>query len=290
MEHEAAKKSHAGEGAKMSLNSISSLFRESWDLYQERFHVLVEIILLPVLVLILGYILIALGSPFSIAGAVIVCVGEIIFVFSSLALIFSVHHNAGVDASYKAVTRWFLPLIWLVILDMLVLLGGAVMLIIPAIWLSVGLTFVTYVLVIEDRRGLDVLRQSRDYVKGYWWAILGRMLLLLIVLLVVSAILQLPFALLGGRILQSVVSMIFILLIVPFSVIYEYTMFQNLRTLKPHLAAIETKKGKGFLKVCAIVGVVTLVLLLSLLLAGIASGSYMENMNYNNAPSSPSSW
>src|ERR1700692_1587114 len=135
MENKTAEATHSGNGAKMSLDSISSLFKETWSLYQERFSVLAEIVLLPVLVLILGYILVALGAPFSIIGGLIVIIGEIVFLYASLALIFSIPHNTNVDASYKGVARWFWPLVWLSILDIFIVLGGSVMFLIPGIWL-----------------------------------------------------------------------------------------------------------------------------------------------------------
>ncbi len=51
------------------------------------------------------------------------------------------------------------------------------MLIVPGIILSLALIFSSFALVLENRRGLDALMQSRAYAKGYWWAIFGRYLL-----------------------------------------------------------------------------------------------------------------
>ena len=51
---------------------------------------------------------------------------------------------------------------------------ASVMLIIPGIWLAFALVLRPYTLVLEKRKGIDALRQSKDYIKGYWWAVLGR--------------------------------------------------------------------------------------------------------------------
>jgi hypothetical protein len=216
-------------GAKMSLHSIGSLFRDSWKLYKERWRVLVEIVLLPTLVVTLGYVFLYLGLPFSILGGLIVFVGYIIFMFSVLPVIFSLHHTAGVDASYKATIGWFWPFVWVTILEIFAVLGGFIMLIIPGIWLAVGLMLMAYMFVIERRRGIDALRQSKDYIKGYWWAILGRVLLLGLIFLAATIIIEIPVMIIAGGAARILVTMVLTLFFIPFSVIYHYIIFENLR-------------------------------------------------------------
>jgi hypothetical protein len=247
--------------AKLSLNSISSLFSETWRTYQERFAALIEILLLPTLVTVLGYILLTLGFPFTILGGVVIFLGWILFVFSTLPIIFSIHNKAGVDASYKATIGLFLPLIWLIILEVLAVMGGFIMLIVPGIWLSISFSLTSYVFVIEHRRGMDALRQSKEYIKGYWWAFLGRVLLLGIIYCVLALVIQLPVGILLGKFAGSIVSMLLALFIAPFFAIYNYTIYKNLRELKPELADGHTKKGTGFIKASAIVGIVVPILL-----------------------------
>ena len=141
-----------------------------------------------------GGVLIALdlGTLFRVVGGLIVFVGWIAFVYSVLPLIYSIHQGAGVDASYKATIGWFWPFVWVVILQALAVMGAFVMLIIPGIWLGIALSFTAFIFVIEGRRGIDALRQSKDYVKGYWWAVLGRSLLLELVYLVALIVIRIP--------------------------------------------------------------------------------------------------
>jgi hypothetical protein len=260
--------------ARLSLHSISSLFSDSWKLYKERWQVLVEIVLLPTLVIALGYVLLSLGLPFSILGGLIVLIGYVIFVFSMLPLVFSLHHTAGVDASYKATIGWFWPFVWVTILEMLAVLGGSIMLIIPGIWLGIALMLMTYVFVIEHRRGLDALRQSKDYIKGYWWAILGRALLLGLIFLAATIIIEIPVMIIAGNAARTLVTMVLTLFFVPFSLIYNYVIFKNLRALKPELAEAQTKKGTGFLKTSAIVGIVVPVLVFFALVIAVGFGMF----------------
>jgi hypothetical protein len=207
-------------------------------------------------------------------GGVAILIGWIIFVFSALPVVYSVHHATGVDESYKVTIGWFWPFVWVSILEILAVAGGTIMLIVPGIWLGIAFSFMAYVFVIEGRKGIDALRQSKNYVKGYWWPVLGRVILLGIILVVISAIVQLPFSLLFGKTVSSIVSIGLILFFVPFSSIYSYLIFQNLRELKPHLVGEQTKKGTGFIKVSAIVGLVVPIILVAGVIILAAVGTF----------------
>jgi hypothetical protein len=259
----------SNNGVRLSLHSVGSLFSESWKLYKERWSVLVEIVLLPVLVIVLGYIFIGfgLGPAFLALGGMVVFAGYIIFMFSMAPLIYSIQHATGMDESYRATVKLFWPLVWVSILSALAVIGGFVMLLIPGIWLAVAFSVGIYVFVVEQRRGIDALRASKDYIKGYWWAVLGRTILLGILVVVATAIIEAPFGWIGGKVAGSIASLFISLFFVPFSTIYHYKIFSNLRDLKPDLAAKQTREGTGFIKASAIVGLVAPVLIL---LAGVA--------------------
>lgn len=251
------------KGAKMSLNSISSLFSDAWKLYQKQFSVLAEIILLPLLIAVLGYILFALGAPFSILGGVVIFVAYVIFAYSALPLIFSIHHDAGVDASYKATLPLFWALVWIVIVEVMATIGGFVMLIIPGIWLSFAFSFVLYILVIEKRRGIDALRQSKDYIKGYWWAFFGRAILLSVIFWIIFLFVHIPFVIIGGVYGQVLAQLILSIFIIPFSMIYNYLIYKNLRELKPELIDKKATSGTQFIKTAAVVGVIGFVFIIA---------------------------
>jgi len=176
------------------------------------------------------------------------------------------------------------------ILEFLSVLGGAAMLIIPGIWLGIALSFAVYIFIIEHRRGIDALRQSKDYVKGYWWAVLGRTLLLALIYVVVMVIVRIPVTLMGGQIAGGILSAVMLLFFIPFSAIYHYIIFNNLRELKPELAEMKTKEGTGFIKASAIVGVIVPILLVILAVILIAFGAaYMvrNSGRYVPAPGYP---
>lgn len=278
------------ETPKIALRSISSLFNDAWNLYKERWSVLLEIVLLPALVVILGSVILVidLGTLFRVFGGVVIIVGWIAFVYSVLPVIYSVHHGTGVDASYKATIGWLWSYVWVAILQILAFVGASFMLIIPGIWMGIALALTSYAFVIEGRRGIDALRQSKDYIKGYWWAVLGRTLLLSLVYIVASIIVRIPITIVAGPVAGAFVSALLVVFFVPFSAIYSYMIFQNLRTLKPALAEAQTKEGTGFIKTSAIVGIAApiLLIILGIVLAVAGVFSMIGHTNFHYVPQS----
>ena len=148
--------------------------------------------------------------------------------------------------------------------------------------------------VVEHRRGIDALRQSKEYIKGYWWAVLGRTFLLGLIFIGAMIVIELPIALFAGHTAGSIVSIALTLFFVPFSAIYHYVIFENLRELKPELAgAAQTKEGTGFIKASAIVGIVAPVLIVIALVVlvgvGIVHGyrAYEGGRHYTASPGYP---
>lgn len=82
-----------------------------------------------------------------------------------------------------------LPIVMVaVLLYTLAVFAGTLALIIPGIWLSVLLYFSAQAAVVDDARGADALRRSRELVKGSWWRTFG----ILIVLNILAGLLALP--------------------------------------------------------------------------------------------------
>ena len=258
------------------LNPIGSLFREAWRHYTARFSALMEIVLVPVLIIVLAYVLLFIGSFFAVAGGLLLIVGWVAFVFATIALITSIDQGTGVDDSYRAAFPLFWSFLWLGILAVFAVLGGFVMLVIPGFWFGVSLSFGTYIFVVERRRGLDALRQSKKYVKGYWWACFGRSILLSVILWVIAVVVQVPIALIAGRLAALIVYLFIISLFIPFSITYQYLIYRNLRQLKPELADAHAEEGGGFIMASAIVGVVAAALILAAIIFFAGTGVFAQ--------------
>lgn len=108
--------------------------------------------------------------------------------------------------------------------------AGFVLFVIPGIIFSVWFSFTVYILVNEGISGRMALLKSRNYVRGYWWPVFGRMLIL--VLLVI-----------GVQILTELVQIIPILgIIIALAVglvmsflpqVYLYFLYNSLKTVHP---------------------------------------------------------
>jgi hypothetical protein len=64
--------------------------------------------------------------------------------------------------------------IWTVILQGLLIGLGFICLIVPGVILAVWFSQTRFVFVNENLSGMAALRRSREYVKGYWWQVVGR--------------------------------------------------------------------------------------------------------------------
>jgi len=86
------------------------------------------------------------------------------------------------------------PAAALVVLMYGLVVGVALLLVIPGVWLAVRWYFGAQAVVVDDRRGADALERSADVVRGRWWSTFGRLIVLGVVgfaiALVVGGIIQ----------------------------------------------------------------------------------------------------
>jgi hypothetical protein len=172
----------------------------------------------------------SVGIGFSPAYMVMALLSGIVNVFMSIAIILAIQNNAlTVMESYKQSMPFFLRYIGLSIVMSVLLFLGFLILIIPGIILSVWFAFSTFVLVVERAGIIDSIKKSREYVRGHWWAVFGRILLLGLAMLVISMIISglsvaMPFGILATALVAA-----FTMLLAPFAVAYMYLMYQDLK-------------------------------------------------------------
>lgn len=86
-----------------------------------------------------------------------------------------------------------LRLYWVLLLCMLAGYGGMIFLLIPGLIIFTWVSLSMYVHLGNGALGLKSLMLSRDYVRGYFWPLLGRYLLMALVFIVVTIIVMLGF-------------------------------------------------------------------------------------------------
>ncbi len=79
--------------------------------------------------------------------------------------------------TFSASSRLIWPIIITSILVGLIVLGGTILFIIPGIIFTIWYVFTYYIIVVEEKKGLEALKISKALVVGRWWSIVWRLLL-----------------------------------------------------------------------------------------------------------------
>jgi len=213
---------------KAQLKSFGELFRQTRDSYTEK---LQPILALSAAVAV-GTVLTALVSN----GPLRFLLGFITAIVSVLA---SICYNYLLDGKtaklelsdlVKLGASKIVPVILTVILLTLIVVGGFILLIIPGIVFLVWFTFVTQVVIFEDKSGMQALKQSREYVRNRWWGVFGRLILAGLVLMGLGLAFSILVSVLaaamgsGADVLNDIFSAF---VITPLSAIFGYHLYRS---------------------------------------------------------------
>lgn len=240
---------------------VRELLRESWRRYRQQFQLLIMVVLAPVLANAIGLIL--KKSPFESVrgiGSLASFVSVVLWLFAIGALLYALDRRGHqVGELYRKAAPKVLPILWAGILVSLVNLGGFFMLIVPGIIFMVWFSFTSYVVILEDHRGIDALLKSRFYVRGAWWGILGRIVLVVMLLMIASmigAFAAIPFGPIGGDLFAAILQALF----VTFYATYEFTLYQDIKRARTHHTYVP--HGRGFFIFSAFFGIVMMLVLI----------------------------
>lgn len=170
------------------------------------------------------------GMSFSSMYMIMMLISGIVNVFMGIALIL-VMPNMGLTAmeSYKQSAPYFLRYLGMSIVMMVLLFVGFLLLIIPGIILAVWLSFAAFVLILENGGMISSLKQSREYVRGHWWGVLGRLLVMGILLVVISIVFSMIASVVPSYTVSNALVSALATLLAPFTVAYMYLMYQDLK-------------------------------------------------------------
>ncbi len=222
----------SNQPTKPQLRPISNLFADSWELFCRRGWGLLVIYLagwittvVPLLtanyLLKQQFQLHSLNSPALWLGF-----GYAIFCsvwMSGAMLIYLCNPNLGLFASATSGLRKLWAFATLILLTLLLLGGASLLLVVPGVIFCGWFFFAQFVLAEENIGGLRALAKSRQLVRGNWWALCSRLLLLFLFALAVSALsARLP-------LIGVPVHFAFSLVLAPFSLIYCYLTYLDLK-------------------------------------------------------------
>jgi len=211
------------------LMDIGGLFNESWQIFQSRFATLIGLYLLSIVAFILPVAVSSVlamfagmakgGSTFILAGMVGLFVGVYLGFRCFAAFLHAiVDDQLNFGDALKKGNEIILPLMWVGFLTSLIIGGGFILLIIPGVIFIVWFFFAQFILVQEGVHGMSALLKSREYVRGEWFNVTLRLLLVWAASLLLGAI---PLA---GPILYIV--------FFPYIMIFHYLVYRDLRRMK----------------------------------------------------------
>lgn len=228
------------------LISVSELVKSTWSVYRSKFKLFAGLMAAPFLVMAVGRILTSLDSSLvSLISALVGIVGLVLAFWSSASMVVVLRDRAGA-ISYKDAYRLslskLLPMLWVSILTMFIVGGGFFLLVIPGLVLMFWLLFATILVIAENERGMNAIIKSREYVRNYFWPIVGRYILMSVVFLVVYGVLTKIANWSDYVVLNSLLEAVVNILIVPIPAIYAYLVYESLKQVKSSVSIDPTKK------------------------------------------------
>jgi len=185
-----------------------------------------------------------------ISSLLIAATYVVLFVFSNLsalAMMIMIKESTVTMTMRQALTKagpFLWRYIWVDILVTLLLFLWGLLFIIPAIIMAVNYSMAIWILLEGQYSGYGTIKQSKILVRGYWWAIFGRQLILIILAIIIFAILAgISWSIFGpasvrgneqgsGNEIFSALINIVTALIMPFYMIYLYNIYKNLVAIK----------------------------------------------------------
>lgn len=267
------------------LQSPSATLVEAWKFYRRNIQLFLPIILVPSAVNLLPYIfLLFRGDGTSLEEVIaseffsnpwqtgaILAAWFLALILASLwaqiSLVFMLLRPREVKTGGESMRKsmQYLPsFLWLGLLNTFFLVGGFFFFVVPGIIFSVWVTFSNYILLDQNIRGISAVKKSREYARGYEWALLGRIFFLTLLLSVAGMILGFSLALiflllaallkpLGiSRDVTSIISealtTIGSYIFLPFSFTYFFLLYENIKAIKQN----EEEKSETSLGIMAL--------------------------------------
>lgn len=220
-----------------SVAPIGEIFAITWEEYKQRALPILAVILISTAVLCGLILAIALCAAFGGAVlthfidqqtailvtiavvSVLVCIITILAVWCYTAMLaIAVDDELGIIEAFQTGWTYLWPMTWVLTIFSGILITGLFFLIFPAILFMVWFAFCFYIMLAEDRRGLDALLASMEYVRGHWWNTFGKLLVIWLLSTMAGAI---PF-------LGMILSIIFY----PFFMLFMVNMYRDLKSVK----------------------------------------------------------
>lgn len=246
------------------LLSATRLLETAFKRLKERFKIVLKVVAVFVL-LVVPYLFSIHLSPSPGLSILSIILGSLFGLWSVIAgialiYVFGKDEELGFLEYLKLGLNKFWPYLWVAVIYNFVVLGGYILLVVPGILFGVWFSMAFYVLILENRKGVEALVRSRELLRGKFWAVVWRFIFLSLAVLVIL----LPFIIIDSLVgrdlswLTRVVSLI----VIPIGAAYHTAFFKNLVQVKKEPFVYDKKSGRKFI-IAGLVGILLLVSLVS---------------------------
>lgn len=224
-----------------SLISVSDLLNQSWEMFRKRFFSFLKITLfqlllttLMILLVVLGYFLYTLFpyNLFYLVTYFIVALGLFILLYYfELRIQISLMYVPASDEPQNFMEYFNLSkgkvisFFWLTFLQGLIVFGGTMLFIVPGMLIAIGLAFSSWVYIIEGKKGLSAIQQSRKYAHGRLLGIFGRGLLLGLILGAITG--AASYVTVGSNVAYIIITLIVSFIASGFSICFSYLLYKS---------------------------------------------------------------
>lgn len=221
--------------AGMPLPPVIDLFSRSWNYFKQRVWLLLGIYLVTVVITVIPSLGIGLlvGIAAGISGnpgpgtwilmLIAVLLAMVLMTWGIAAMIYAtVDPKLRFSDAFSIAKQRLWAFSWVLGLLGFIIGGGFFLLFVPGLIFMTWFLFSQYIFALEDEGGMASLCKSREYVRGYFWNVLLRLVVLWVIAFLLTLVLGwIP---LVGNIVS--------LIILPYTLIYQYLLYCDLRAVK----------------------------------------------------------
>lgn len=159
------------------------------------------------------------------------------FLRAYMAIYLLVKNNFEGEAKklFQETKSLFWPYLGLSLLTGLLISLWALLLLIPGIIFAVFYSLVDYVFFSENKRGMEAIKRSKFLVKGYFWPVFGRVLLLGVIFFIFMSIISWPMDSTDNKsflFLWNIIVQVISFLTAPIALIFIYRIYNDLVKIK----------------------------------------------------------
>lgn len=184
------------------------------------------------------------GAPLALEVSSIViftvCFAAIIYFllqgYVGVFLLVKKNYEGGSLETFKEARKYVLSYIGLALMVSVFVLLWSLLLIIPGIIYSILYSLAIYVFFFEGKKGMAAIKRSKELVKGYWWAVFGRVCFLAFVMWIFGVVITVPLSFMPEK---SILWYMYYglvqlanFLIGPISLLFSYQIYKDLVRIK----------------------------------------------------------